>query len=176
VSVLSDKIVVKSIRVESPEITFEGNPFGENNLTKIEANVNAAAASFQSPATNQPATSAAPAKPGKTYEVDEFIITGAKVHGTLILFGGKEVALPSLPLADIHLTDMGKGPEGITLTDLTKKVLSEEVSGVIKTVGSSAVNLGKDAVYLGKGAGKAVGAGVDKVTTGLGGLLKKTTK
>ena len=31
-SVLSDKIVVKSIRVESPEITFEGNPFGANNL------------------------------------------------------------------------------------------------------------------------------------------------
>src|SRR5271165_918841 len=26
-SLLSDKIVVKSVRVESPEITFEGNPF-----------------------------------------------------------------------------------------------------------------------------------------------------
>ena len=80
-SVLSDKIVVKSVRVESPEITFEGNPFGANNLKKIEDNVNAAAASLQSaPSTNQPATTAAPAKPGKKLEVDEFLITGGKIH------------------------------------------------------------------------------------------------
>ncbi len=105
-SVLSDKIVVKSVRVESPEITFEGNPFGANNLKKIQDNVNAAAASLQSPlSTNQPAKTAAPAKPGKKLEVDEFLITGAKIH-----FGTG----PTLPLPDIHLTDLGKGPEGIT--------------------------------------------------------------
>ena len=41
-SVLSDKIVVKSVRVESPEITFEGSLSG-NNLSKIMDNVNGAA-------------------------------------------------------------------------------------------------------------------------------------
>jgi hypothetical protein len=162
-SVLSDKIVVKSVRVESPEITFEGNPFGANNLKKLLDNVNAAAASLQSPSTNQPAKTAAPAKPGKKLEVDEFIITGAKIH-----FGTG----PTLPLPDIHLTDLGKGPEGITPADLTKQVLSEVVSGTIKAVGSAAVNIGKD---IGKDTGKAVGGGVNKITTGLGGLFKKTT-
>ncbi len=158
-SVLSDKIVVKSVRVEAPEITFEGNPLGANNLKKIEDNVNAAAASLQSASTNRPATTAAPAKPGKKLEVDEFIVTGGKIH-----FGTG----PTLPLPDIHLTDLGKGPDGITPADLTKQVLSEVVTGTIKAVGSAAVNIGKD-------AGKAVGAGVDKITTGLGGLLKKST-
>jgi len=159
-SVLSDKIVVKSIRVEAPEITLEGNPLGANNLKKIEDNVNATAASLQSPSTNQPA---ATAKPGKKLEVDEFIITGAKIH-----FGTG----PTLPLPDIHLTDLGKGPEGITPADLTKQVLSEVVSGTIKTVGSAAVNIGKD---IGKDTGKVVGGSVNKVTTGLGGLFKKST-
>jgi len=34
-SVLSDKIVVRSVRVEAPEISFEGSPFGKNNLGQI---------------------------------------------------------------------------------------------------------------------------------------------
>ena len=159
-SVLSDKIVVKSIRVESPEITFEGNPLGANNLKKIQDNVNAAAANFQSPlSTNQPPKTAAPAKPGAKLEVDDFLITGAKVH---ISSGA------TLPLPDIHLTDLGKGPDGITAADLTKKVLTEVISGTLKAVENAAVDVGKDAT-------KAVGAGVNKVTTGIGGLFKKTT-
>ena len=34
-SVLSDKIIIRSVRVDAPEITFEGNPFSGNNLSKI---------------------------------------------------------------------------------------------------------------------------------------------
>jgi hypothetical protein len=91
--------------------------------------------------------------------VDEFLITGGKIH-----FGTG----PTLPLPDIHLTDLGKGPEGITPTDLTRQVLSEVVSGTIKAVGSAVTNIGKD-------AGKTVGGSVNKITTGLGGLFKKST-
>lgn len=157
-SVLSDKIVVKSVRVESPEITFEGNPLGQNNLKKIQDNVNAATAGFQSPSTNQAAGTAA-AKPGKKLEVDEFIITGAKVH----LGTGA-----TLPLPDITLHDLGKGPDGITPADLTKTVLSEVISGTLKAVAKEATNLGKGAENMGK-------EGVNKITTGLGGLFKKST-
>ncbi len=158
-SVLSDKIVVKSIHVESPEITFEGNPFGQNNLKKIEDNVDAFSAGSPSSATNQPAKTAAPAKAGKKLEVDDFLITGAKIH-----FGTG----PTLPLPDIHLTNLGTGPDGITPADLTKQVLSEVVSGTVKAVGSAATHLGKGAENLGK-------EGVNKITSGLGGLLKKST-
>jgi len=41
-TVFSDKIVVRSVRVEAPEITFEGG-LGGNNLSKIMDNVNAVA-------------------------------------------------------------------------------------------------------------------------------------
>ena len=53
-SVLSGKIVIKSVEVRSPEITFEGNPFGANNLKKIMDNVNA----FTGGATTTPTTNA----------------------------------------------------------------------------------------------------------------------
>jgi uncharacterized protein involved in outer membrane biogenesis len=158
-SVLSDKIVVKSVRVEAPEITFEGNPLGANNLKKIEDNVNAATAMVQPSSPQQPSQAAAPAQPGKKLEVDDFLITGAKVH----LGAGT-----TLPLPDIHFTDLGKGPEGITATDLTKKILSEVISGTLKAVAKDATNLGKGAENVGK-------EGVNKITTGLGGLFKKST-
>jgi hypothetical protein len=164
-TVLSDKIVIKSIRVEAAEITFEGGLSG-NNLSKLMDNVNGVAKNGGPEPANKTAT--ASSQPGKKIEVDDLLITGAKVHGTLILLGGREVTLPSLPLPDIELHDLGKGPEGITATDLTKQVLNEVVSGTLKAVENSAVNLGKD-------AGKALGAGVNKITSGLGGLLKKAT-
>ena len=129
-------------------------------------NVNGAAKNGGAGSTNKTAT--ANSASGKKIEVDDFLITGAKVHGTLVLFGGKEVTIPSLSLPDIHLTDLGKGPEGITPADLTKQVLSEVVGSTLKVVENSATDLGKE-------AGKTVGADVNKITTGLGGLFKKST-
>ena len=170
VSVLSDKIVVRSIEVRNPEITFEGNPLGGNNLTKIRDNVNAATASSQRPATNQ--TAQAASAPGKKLEVDDFLITGAKVHVNLTGLVAKEMTL-SLP--DIHLTDMGKDASGITATELTRRALDALTSATIKAVANNASDLSKGAVNLEKGAGKAATEDVNKITKGLGGLFKKST-
>jgi len=169
-SVLSDKIVVRSVRVEAPEITFEGSPFSGNNLTKIRDNVNAATASSQRPATNQ--TAQAGNKPGKKLEVDDFLITGAKVHVSLTSMGGKEM---TLPLPDIHLTNLGKDGDGITATDLTRRVLDALTTATVKAVANAASDIGKGAVNLGKDTGKTVGGDVNKITKGLGGLFKKST-
>jgi hypothetical protein len=160
-SVLSDKIVVRSVRVEAPEITFEGNPFGKNNLSQIMDNANAAAKSDSAPSAKPVAQ--AGKKPAKKFEVDDFVITGAKVHF-------KEM---TLPLPPIHLTDLGKGPEGITAVDLTRRVLDAVVSATVKAVVSTAADIGKGAENIGKDAGKAVGKGVNKITKGIGGLLGK---
>jgi hypothetical protein len=54
-SLLANKIVIRSVEVRAAEITFEGNPFGANNLKKIMDNVNAMAGA---PATNAPVTGA----------------------------------------------------------------------------------------------------------------------
>ena len=163
-SVLSDKIVIKSIEVRSPEITFEGNPFGANNLTKIMDNVNA----FIGGSTPKPADTNAPAqtgakKPAKKLEVDDFLITGAKVH-----FNGA-----TLPLPDIHFTDLGKGPDGITAGDLIKKVMGEITTATVKAVIASAADAGKAIGGAVGDTGKALGGEASKLGKSIGGLFKK---
>jgi len=167
-SLSSEKIVVRSIKVEAPEITFEGG-LGGNNLSKIMDNVNGPTKQTGLVITN----SVESPKSGKKIEVDDLLITGAKVSGTLILFGGKEVPIPSLQLPDIHLTDLGKGSDGLTATDLTRAVLSAITAATIKTVANSAADIGKGAENLGKDAGKTAGDSVNKITKGIGGLFGK---
>ena len=171
-SVLAGKIIVHSIEVRSPEITFEGNPLGANNLSKLMDNVNAIAGGSK-PVTNAPAKSGA-TKPVKKLQVDDFLIVGAKVHVSLTGLVNREM---TLPLPDIHLTGLGAGSDGITPAQLTKEVLGQitketliVVVNAVRDPGKGVENLGKD---LGKEAGKTAGDGVNKITKGLGGLLGK---
>jgi len=161
-SVLSDKIVIRSVRVEAPVIDFEGNPFSGNNLNTILKNVNAATKSSGPAPTNAPAKAAN--KPGKKLEVDEFVITGAKVN-----FNGV-----TLPLPDIHLTDLGKGSDGLTAADLTKRVLDALTSACVKAVAGAATDVGKNVEQVGKDLGKSVGSNVSNLGKSLGGLFKKS--
>ena len=102
-------------------------------------------------------------KPAKKIEVDDLFITDAKVHVSLTTLGGKEM---TLTLPEIHLTNLGRGGDGLTATDLTRAVLQSITSATIKTVASTAANVGGDVKNLG-------GAGINKFKSGLGGLLGK---
>lgn len=178
-SVFSDKIVIHSIEVRAPEITFEGNPVGANNLAKIMANVNAMSGPVDHASTNAPApSSSGQKKPAKKLEVDDILITGARVHALLTGLGNREI---TLPLPDIHLTDLGKGAAGITAAELTQDLLSQITSATLTALSQNAANLAKDLTKAAKGAANgvlrnssnAVGENVDKLRKGLGGLLGK---
>ena len=151
-SVLGDKIIVRSLRMEGPEITFEGDLKG-NNLNKILENV-------QGTEEKAPATKEEKKAQSRKLQVDEFVMTGAKVHVNSPLLAGK-TATVSIP--DINLTNLGQGPEGITPAELTKRVLKELVESTVKSVGS---NLGE--------LTKGVTEGIKNVSTNaVGGATKK---
>lgn len=164
-SLFSDKIVVKSIRVEAPEITFEGG-LGGNNLSKILDNVTASAGGSGTAEKGAPKEQ----KPGKKIEVDDFLITGAKVNVSLTGMGGK--AAP-IPLPDIHLTDLGKGSGGMTPAELTKKVLQAVTESTAKAVAGTVSDLGKGAVSTATETGKTATETVGKATKGITDLFKK---
>jgi len=92
-SALSDKIVIHSIHVEAPEITFEGG-LRDNNLFKIRDNLTAGAA------TNPNAPTAAGAKSAKKIEVDDFLITNAVVHLNFTGLGGLKKTCACPPFID----------------------------------------------------------------------------
>ena len=162
-SILSDKIVVRSVRVKAPEITFEGNPFSGNNLSAIMKNVNMAAKSGGPAPTNT--TAKAGNKPAKKLEVDDLLITGARVN-----FNGV-----TLPLPAIHLSNLGKDKDGITAADLTRRVLDAITTASIKAVANSATDIGKSAGKVGKDLEKSLGSNASSLSKSLGGLFKKST-
>ncbi len=169
-SLMSDKIIVKSVRVEAPEITFEGGLSG-NNLSKILDNLNAATGGGGDKKADAPAPDAGP---GKKLQVDDFLVTGAKVNVSLSGMGGKSV---TLPLPDIHLTGLGQSGDGITSAELTKRVLNEVIVAATKVATSDAMKgLTKGATDAAKDATKTATESVEKATKGIGGLFKKKDK
>jgi hypothetical protein len=159
-SVFADKVVIKSINVQAPEITFETD-LKSNNLKRILANLEETTGGGQKSQTADPATQK---KASRKLQVDEFAITGAKVHVGVTALGSTEA---TVTLPDIHLTDLGQGPDGITAADLTRKVLQViEAKAAEVAAGAITDNLTKGARATGTGA-------VNTLTKDLGGLLKK---
>ncbi len=168
-SLLSDKIVIKYIKVEAPEITLESG-LGGSNLKKILANLNESTA-----AGGNDASAAAKPKetgPGRKLEVDDFLLTGAKLHFSLTGVGSATVPLP-----DIHLTGLGQGDAGITSAELTKRVLAAIEKAAAKTAADSAGSIAKGAANAVKGltggTNNPIGGAASKLGKGLGDLLKK---
>jgi hypothetical protein len=164
-SVFSDKVHVTHIRVESPDITLEtqGVNFTANNLNSILANVQAAAGD-SGKGTEQSKDSGA----SKKLQVDEFLITGAKVNISSTLLGGKTatVALP-----EIRLQNLGTGPEGITGAELTKLVMDKLIPVVLEASQQAIGNVSQQASDLIKGA--TGGTNVLDKAKGIGDLFKK---
>ncbi len=165
-SLMSDKIVIRTVRVEAPEITLESGLNG-TNLKKILANVQE---STGGGGTNAPATPAAKTDgAGKKFEVDDFLIVGAKLTFSVTGVGSQAVTLP-----EIHLSNLGQGPDGITSAELTKVVLTAIEKAAAKAASENAGEIAKGATSLVKGlTGKTNGAAVENLGKGLGDLLKK---
>jgi AsmA family len=166
-SICSDKIVIRSVRVEAPEITFEGNPLSKNNLGDIMDNVDQVAKNGGPAPAGTNTVAAARNKPGKKIEVDDLVINGAKVHAMLPSvgnFSGREL---TLTLPQIHLTNLGKGGDGITATELTRAVLNAITTATIKAVADAGWD--KSLKNLGGNAGE----GIDQIKKSVGGLLGK---
>jgi len=172
-SIFSHKVVVRSVTVEAPEITVEGSLHG-SNLGKILDNLKASGGGE-----DKPSATTKQEKAGKKLQVDEFVVTGGKVHVSFAGLAGKSA---TLALPEIRLKDLGTGPEGIMPAELTRQVLSailsrsiEVSSGAVADLGKQAADLGKQAAdLLGKEAGQSAADAAGKAAKGLGDLLKKS--
>jgi uncharacterized protein involved in outer membrane biogenesis len=158
-SLMGDKVIVRSLRMESPEITFEGD-FKGNNLSKILENV-------QGTEEKAPATKEEEKAKTRKLQVDEFLLTGAKVHVNSPLLAGK-TATVSIP--EIRLANLGQGPDGITPAELTKRVLTALIDGTLKSVGS---NLGEMTKGITGGLKNASTNAIEGATKKIGDLFKK---
>jgi len=162
-SVMSGKVIVHSIKMIAPEITFEGTLSG-NNLSKLLDNIKGSSEQDKQAPKEQKSSS-------KKLQVDDFLLTGAKVNLSTTLLGGRSATI-SIP--EIHITNLGQGTDGITAAELAERVFSEITQKTIAAVTSEIGNLGKGATDLIKGAaGTNMAPTLDKATKGIGDLFKK---
>ncbi len=173
-SVMSSKIVVRSVQVQSPEITFEGG-FGGNNLSKILSNVNAVsqASGGGEAASNANAgaqSGASGGKPAPKIEIDDFLITGAKAHVNLTGMGSKEM---TIPLPDIHLTDLGKDSGGLTPAQLASAIFSAISADTLKAVSGAASQVGHGLENIGKEAGTTAQNSLSSVTKSISNIFSR---
>jgi uncharacterized protein involved in outer membrane biogenesis len=146
-SVFSDKLVLASIKIKAPVITWEGG-LGDNNLKKIEKNLDEYIGS-SSTAPNSTAPSSSPATPERKLQVNELEITGAKLQINTLLSGGRTI---TVPIPDIYLTDLGSGPQGITPVEVGQRALHAVLTGATKAIAANGGQVGQEAVSGAKSA------------------------
>jgi uncharacterized protein involved in outer membrane biogenesis len=165
-SILTDKIVISSINVIEPEVTLETD-LRENNLSKILSNLEETTGGNNSESA-QPKDPAAQTK--KKLQVDDFVISGGKLHVVVTALGNRTA---SVKLPEIHLKDLGKGPDGITPAELTKRVIEELEKAAVTAASTAIADLSKGGVYMSQDFGKAGSNSLEKTAKGLGDLFKK---
>jgi len=153
-SLFKQTMLIRQIRIEAPEITYERG-LKDSNIGALQAKLSppAAAPEAAKPAAQEKAG-------GKKVIIQELSITGARVKASLTLLGGQALTLPLPPLTLHDIGGGAKDPQGVTLVSAINEVLSAVLASVTKVV-SGAVNL------TGQGV-KAVGAGVGQVSAGVG--------
>lgn len=167
-SIFGDKIHITHVRVESPEITFEAQGLNlmANNLSKILDNVKAVTGGDQ-PAEQKPEAKSEGAS--RKLQVDDFLISGARLRLSSTLMDGQHAPVI---LPDIHMSNLGQGPDGITGADLTKKLLNEVTLASIQAAKKAATETARGFTEAAKDFGKASNA-LEKVSKSVGDLFKK---
>lgn len=163
-SLLSDKVVVESVKADGAEITFEGSLTG-SNLGKIQENVDAYVTALLGSASADKKSSS-----GKKLQVDSLVISNAKINLSMTILGGKSA---TIPLPDITLTKLGHGADGVTPAEVIKVVLKEVMTKTTGAVSGYLGSAGKAVTDAVKGAGGAAADAAKGVTKGIGDLFKK---
>jgi hypothetical protein len=157
-TLLSAVAVVDSIAIDAPEIMFEGS-LTENNLKTILDNVKSLSGTDEKSGTTKPAEG------GRKFRVKDLVIRRGKIHVTLNAL--KQTASASLPLPEIHITNIGNDSDGASTAELVEQVLGQILQSAVQEVSTKALT--KELKNLG---GKT-GDQLEKSTERLKGLFKK---
>ena len=135
-TVTGDPIVVNSLRIIAPEITFEQGKSG-SNLEQLQKNVEQSVGAGSS----SPEPSAEDSREGVKLIIKDLLISGGQIHYSNVLLGDKTIDM-SLP--EIHLTGIGEKSNGASGAEIAKQVLAAinksatsavSQSGALKDVG-----------------------------------------
>lgn len=164
-SIDKNPIVIKSIAINGPIVTYEKTS-GGSNVDAIKANVDAYAKQFGAGGDGAKKDEGG----GKKLVIEKLTITGGKVKLSAGGILGDKVLDASLP--DITLTDIGKDSGGASPADVAKSVIDKLTAGIM-SINPEAL-IGNAAKML-EGATKAATDAAKKATEGAGKAMEGVT-
>jgi hypothetical protein len=185
-TVLEDKVVIREITIDAPQIIYELGD-GGSNLDALKRNVNAFLGvdekSGKPAAGQKPA--AEPEQGGKKLIIEKLYIRGGKISVSASFLQGRKI---TSPLPDLFLKDIGKKEGGASPGKVVNEIITAVQKAATKSVGSLNIKglvggVGKavegqlkgvtDQIGKGGGVGGAVGKGAGDVGKALKGLFGK---
>lgn len=173
-SLLTDKIVIKEILIDGPQITYERS-LKTSNINQLQKNVEAfAGPKEEAPAEAEAAEEPAEKKPGKKVQIDKLLVQNGKVKLSAVIMKGQEL---TVPLPKIEKEGIGADKEGVSYREAAKEVWGAIMGAITQAVssgGDMVKDVGGAAV---EGAGKAVDSvkeGASSLIKGVGGMFQKS--
>ena len=126
-SLSQDVLVIKSIRIQNPQIVFEGDADGGSNMQTLLDNIGSGSASDSSAAGSEE----------KKMIIDLFDFSGAQVKASSELKPGE---IADLKLPGIKMKGIGRKKGGVTPDVVAEKIAKELIEEVISAVAKAQVN------------------------------------
>ncbi len=184
-SLLTDTIIIDKINIVKPQITYELKKLSESNFDALLANIAQASQNIlpkktQTKNENLPQSTTEKAEQStdsaKKVIINELLISGASVTVDMTGLPGNGLTL-SLP--DIHLRNIGKDAQGVSLNqvaELIMSTISKNIRQALVGSGDFALKGGKlilqQGTKVGKKAIQAVEGAADEVSKTIGNIIK----
>lgn len=172
-------IVIQKIAIEKPQITYEINKTGDNNLQTIARNAQNYANGFTSSKSSSdnastqtppPATTQTSSNSGRKIIINDLTITDGQIAITHPLLQGKQLEA-ALPV--IHLTNIGKSEGGTSPAEVAKLLLETITKNASQAVTANLTKALGSLKGLGTSALKAaIGGNAGSVINNAGGQIK----
>lgn len=164
-SLFSDRIVIDEILIDAPEVTYEKSMSGDN-VRAILNNIEKFSGKSKSP--DGADKKEEEAGEGKKVQINRLDITNGKVNMSVTALQGKKI---TMPLADIHLKDIGKEGKS-SVSDAMKVIFASLNKNVAVAVAGSAKEIAKEAEGMVKSIAKDPEKALGKTTEDAVGKIK----
>jgi uncharacterized protein involved in outer membrane biogenesis len=148
-TVQSDPVVIKELVIQSPEIFYEFRENGDSNLQTLNDTVQSRAKSADSSASEEE---------GPKIIIENLYLRDGSVAVRAPLLNEKL----SVPMPDIHLTDIGKKDKGATAREIADQTMQAVLKGAQGAVAKAQINVDQ-----------LTGAAMEQINNATGDVQKK---
>lgn len=168
-TLLSDTIVIKEISIDAPKITYELKGMSDSNFDALLKNIEESTGGKAEPA-KEPAEGEE-ASPAKKIIIENVYIRGGEITADMTGMPGEGM---TIPLPEIHMTDIGKEEGGASPADAVGEIISGLYDGMtdaFEASGNFVMKGGEWVIDQGAGAGEAVGGAAEDAAEGVKSLF-----